>query len=83
MDTTPYYADFELVQMLDRESFSGESYQLSEEQFREIVRNFQMKNAQMKNLRDGKLVMQKLATYSAFIPKGGCMCWLIEGLIWM
>ena len=61
MDTTPYYADFELVQMLDRESFSGESYQLSEEQFREIVRNFQMKNAQMKNLRDGKLVMQKLA----------------------
>lgn len=43
MDTTPYYSDFELVHFLDRDSFTGKEYHLSEEQFREIVSNFQRK----------------------------------------
>ena len=41
LDTTPYIADFELVRYLDRERLVGEVYELSEEQFREIVKKFQ------------------------------------------
>ena len=33
MDTTPYYSEFELIRYLDRESFTGEAYQLTSEQF--------------------------------------------------
>lgn len=43
MDTTPYYSDFELVRFLDRESFKGDCYELTAEQFRTIVKNFQYK----------------------------------------
>lgn len=60
MDTTPYYSDFELIQFLDRESFQGESYQLTEAQFQAIVKNFQYK-MDRKERRDGKLVIQQLA----------------------
>lgn len=60
MDATPYYSDFELVQFLDRESFSGESYQLTDEQFRVIVKNFQYKMEERER-KDGKLVIQQLA----------------------
>lgn len=60
MDTTPYYSDFELVHFLDRDSFFGETYQLSDEQFRQIVKNFQQKMDQGAR-RDGKLVIQQLA----------------------
>lgn len=60
MDATPYYSDFELVQYLDRESFSGESFQLTVEQFRMIVRNFQYKMEERER-KDGKLVIQQLA----------------------
>ncbi len=59
MDATPYYSDFELVQYLDRESFSGESYQLTDEQFRVIVKNFQYKMEERER-KDGKLVIQQL-----------------------
>lgn len=40
MDTTPYYSEFALVKKLDRDSFNGKEYQLSNEQFQEVVRNF-------------------------------------------
>lgn len=43
MDTTPYRTDFALIKYLDRDSFTGEVYPLSEEQFRKIVREFQIK----------------------------------------
>ena len=43
MDTTPYKKDFALVRYLDRDSFRGEVYPLSDEQFRTIVREFQKK----------------------------------------
>lgn len=60
MDTIPYYSDFELVRYLDRDSFSGETYQLSTEQFRKIVKHFQYKMEE-KPRADGKLVIQQLA----------------------
>lgn len=60
MDTVPYYSDFELVRFLDRESFTGECYQLSDEQFRTIVKNFQYKMDE-KPRTDGKLAIQQLA----------------------
>lgn len=59
MDTTPYYSDFKLVKHLDRDSFTGESFQLSEEQFRYIVNNFQYKMDKEK--KEGKLAIQQLA----------------------
>lgn len=60
MDTTPYFSDFELVRFLDLDSFGGESYQLSQEQFQAIVKSFQQKMGE-KARKDGKLVMQQLA----------------------
>lgn len=60
MDTTPYFSDFELVRFLDLDSFGGESYQLSQEQFQTIVKSFQQKMGE-KARKDGKLVMQQLA----------------------
>ena len=60
MDTVPYYSDFELVRFLDRDSFNGEFYQLSAEQFQMIVKHFQVK-MQEKDRADGKLVIQQLA----------------------
>ncbi len=65
MDNIPYYSDFELVHFLDRDSFTGDSgvdgeaYQLSDKQFKEIVKNFQYKTEQ-KNSRNGKLRIQQL-----------------------
>ena len=60
MDTVPYYSEFELVKYLDRESFTGESFQLSEEQFRKIVTSFQQKMEE-KRRKDGKIKIQRLA----------------------
>ncbi len=60
MDTTPYYSDFALIKKLDRDSFNGETYQLSNEQFEEVVKNFQYK-MEAKSRDDGKLKMQQLA----------------------
>lgn len=60
MDTIPYYSDFELVRFLDRESFRGEAYELNDEQFRFIVKNFQHK-AEENGRMDGRLKMQQLA----------------------
>lgn len=60
MDTVPYYSDFELVRFLDRDSFSGEMYQLSDLQFQTIVKNFQYKMEE-KPRTDGKLAIQQLA----------------------
>ena len=59
MDAVPYYSDFELVRFLDRDSFQGESYQLSGEQFQTIVKNFQYKMDE-KPRPDGKLMLQQL-----------------------
>lgn len=59
MDNIPYYSDFELIHYLDRDSFNGQNYLLNDEQFKEIVRNFQYK-AENNNCINGRLVMQQL-----------------------
>lgn len=66
MDTVPYYSDFKLVHFLDRESFvegryelNGEAYQLSDEQFKAIVKNFQYRTEQDHD-NSGKLRIQQL-----------------------
>ncbi len=64
MDTVPYHADFALVRYLDRESFQGDGYHLSEEQFRTIVQNFQRKHSILEEERakkSGRLSIQQLA----------------------
>lgn len=71
MDTTPYISDFELVRFLDREKLVGETYQLSEEQFRTIVKRFQYKTQQPER-PDGTLRLQRLAVnvLSINTPRG-------------
>lgn len=60
MDTTPYYSEFALIKKLDRDSFTGETFQLSDAQFKEVVKNFQYKmDEDVRN--DGRLVIQQLA----------------------
>ena len=60
MDTTPYYSDFTLVRSLDRDSFTGEFYKLSDEQFKEIVNYFRFDKD--KTIRkDGGVQMRKFA----------------------
>ena len=60
MDTVPYYSDFELVRYIDRDSFNGEAYELSQEQFQHIVRSFQYSH-EKKSQRNGGLKIQELA----------------------
>ncbi len=71
MDTTPYITDFELVRYFDREKLVGETYQLSEEQFRMIVKKFQYKTQQPQR-PDGSLRLQRLAVnvLSLNTPRG-------------
>ena len=60
MDATPYYSEFALIKKLDRESFTGETYQLTDQQFCEVVKNFQYKmDEEVKG--DGKLRIRQLA----------------------
>lgn len=59
MDVTPYKTDFELIKKLDRESFEGGLYQLNDEQFRDIVKNFQYKTI-YQNDNGGKIKIQQL-----------------------
>lgn len=71
MDTTPYYSDFSFIKKLDRDSFTGEFYQLSNEQFQEVVKNFQYKmDKDISN--EGRLKIQQLAmnVLSIHTPKG-------------
>lgn len=60
MDTTPYYSEFALVSKLDRESFKDGIFQLSNEQFQEVVKNFQYRLDEGVK-RDGRLRIQQLA----------------------
>lgn len=69
MDVTPYKKDFSLIQQLDCESFQGTRfhdgvYPLNEEQFRCIVRDFQIKaekGVEEHRSHQGKMVIQQLA----------------------
>lgn len=61
LDTTPYYTDYELVHYLDQDSFKGETYPLSRQQFEEIIQNFQYQLDQRKKQVSGALHVQQLA----------------------
>lgn len=69
MDTTPYESEFALIKYLDRDSFSGSNYLLSEEQFRLIVKYFQYradKEKQSKRkLRIRQLAMNVLSIHTS------------------
>ena len=71
MDTVPYHSDFALIKKLDRDSFNGQTYQLTDEQFQEVVRNFQYKMDEAAK-RDGRIKIQQLAmnVLSIHMPKG-------------
>lgn len=60
MDTTPYYSDFSLIQKLDRDSFTGEFYQLTDAQFQEVVKSFQNK-MEKDRTSEGGVKIQQLA----------------------
>ena len=59
LDTTPYYSEFALVKKLDRDSFDGQEYPLNNEQFQEVVKNFQFKTEEKKK-KEGSLKIQQL-----------------------
>ena len=60
MNTTPYISDFALVRYLDRERLMGESYELTQEQFQTIVKNFQYR-VEGEERPDGGLRIKQLA----------------------
>lgn len=60
MNTTPYISDFKLVRYLDRERLQGELYELNQEQFQTIVKNFQYRK-ENREYSDGRLHIRQLA----------------------
>lgn len=60
LDTVPYKSDFSLVRYLDHDRIAGEMYQLSAEQFREIVKNFQYQTEKREHA-DGGIQIRQLA----------------------
>lgn len=60
MDTNPYYSDFALIHKLDRDSFHDGVYQLRDDQFHEVVMNFQYKKNE-KVGSSGQLKIKQLA----------------------
>ena len=72
LDTTPYYSDYELIHFLDMDSFQGETYPLSRQQFEEVVQKFQYQMDHKKKQPGGKLHIKQLAmnVLSLHTPKG-------------
>lgn len=60
LDATPYKSDFSLVRYLDHDHIRGELFQLSTEQFQEIVKNFQYQTEHNERA-DGGLKIKQLA----------------------
>ena len=60
LDVVPYRSDFALIQYLDNDTVKGELYQLSTEQFREIVKNFQYQTERDER-KNGGLKIRQLA----------------------
>lgn len=71
MDTVPYHSDFTLIPGLDRESFYGMPYELTGDQFKEIVKHFRYRE-EKKTMTEGKLRIRQLAinVLSIHTPKG-------------
>lgn len=60
LDAVPYKSEYNLVRYLDHDNIRGELYQLSAEQFQEIVKNFQYHTDSGKRM-DGGLQIRQLA----------------------
>ena len=60
LDGTAYEKDFELIKYLDRDTVSGDTYKLSEEQYKLIVKYFQYNNDR-KKYENGKMQIKNLA----------------------
>ena len=60
LDTTPYITDYELIHYLDGDRISSGEYQLTDQQFREVIANFQIQLGRAKR-QNGKLQIKKLA----------------------
>lgn len=60
LDSVPYKSDFNLVQYLDHDNIKGDLYQLSPQQFQEIVKNFQYQS-EYTGHADGSLKIKQLA----------------------
>ncbi len=74
LDVVPYQSDFALIRYLDYETFTGELYRLSEEQFREIVKNFQYQVEGTKRADTGILIRQlAMNVLSVHTAKGLCV----------
>lgn len=71
LDTTPYITDYELIHYIDGDRVRRGTYTLTDQQFREIITNFQIRMDREKR-RTGKLHIKKLAlnVLSIHTPKG-------------
>lgn len=69
LDTVPYRTDFKLIHYMDTDSFLDGKYKLSQEQFQEIVDNFQAKALDKHNnkeyLRIQRLAMNVLSIHTS------------------
>ena len=61
MDSVPYFDEYSLIKYMDRDTFCDGEYQLSPEQFREVVKNFSVKADKKKTDSSGKLKIKQLA----------------------
>lgn len=60
LDTTPYITDYDLIHYIDRERINCGMYQLTDQQFREVVAQFQYFSSREKR-KSGSLKVKRLA----------------------
>lgn len=60
LDTTPYITDYDLIHYIDRDRINGGMYQLTDQQFREVVAQFQYFSSREKR-KSGSLKVKRLA----------------------
>lgn len=61
LDATPYFAEYDLIKYMDRDSFTGEVFPLSREQFAEIIKNFSIRaDKKNSNTQTGSIHIKSL-----------------------
>lgn len=60
LDTIPYITDYDLIHYIDRDRINGGMYQLTDQQFREVVAQFQYFSSREKR-KSGSLKVKRLA----------------------
>lgn len=71
-DVVPYQSDYALLHQFDGESFTGSEYMLTEEQFRELVKEFQYRSITSDGTSGERLHMKDIClnVLSIYTPKG-------------